>query len=272
LLSLRSWRLVPLALHLAAGLVLAVVYRRLSKSARITTLRVWARGVLAILGVRVRIDGTPPTGSLLLVANHVSWLDIFALVAVCPGRFICKDEIAAWPVIGWLLARADTIFLRRGSARAAKRAVNAVTARLAAGEPVAVFPEGTSTTGDSVLSFKPALFQAAINAGGSVQPVGLSYFERDGTRSYVPVFAGTTTFIDSLMAIAATPGLEVRVGVLPALAAEGGVRRDLAERSHALIASWLGDRADARRVAHDAIEDDRFIDATAAARAAPRSS
>ncbi len=193
-----------------------------------------------MLGVRLEVAGAPAPRAVLIVANHVSWLDILVINTVCPATFVSKHEIAAWPAVGVLLARTGTILLRRGNARAAKRAVIDIGATLATGRRVAVFPEGTTTDGSSLLPFRPALLQAAIDHRRPVLPIALSYHDADGRRSAVPAFVGDVTLWCSLRAIARAPQSIAKVRVLPAQAGRGIRRRELAAQARTLISEELG--------------------------------
>jgi 1-acyl-sn-glycerol-3-phosphate acyltransferase len=236
----KSLRVVLLACHVATGFAAALFLPLLPAAARDALQSLWSRGALHILGVRLEVRGEAPRPGSLIVANHVSWLDVLAINAVCPVAFVCKQEIASWPLLGWLLKRAGTFFMRRASAWSAWRAVHAIAPRLWHGCTVAVFPEGTTSTGDAVLRFYPALFQAAVNARAAVQPVALSYNGPDGRRSYEAVYAGETSFGESLCAIAAASDLVLNLDLLPAFAAAGLTRRQAAQRAHDLIASRIG--------------------------------
>lgn len=175
-------------------------------------MRIWSRAVLASLGVRVRITGERLHGPVLVVANHVSWLDILAIAAAQPAIFVCKSEVAAWPLVGWLVARARTIFIRRRSFRDIWRVNNALRERFAAGEAVAVFTEGTTTEGDRVLPFRTGIFQPAVDRAVPVLPVALVYSDR------AAAFVGDTTFVTSLLAVMRARQLEVEVQFLSAVA------------------------------------------------------
>ena len=227
---MKTIRLLGVILVLLAGFVAAALFALLPRAARLAITQAWSRALLAVLGVELEIEGEPCEGPALIVANHVSWLDVLAISALRPSVFVCKSEIAAWPALGWLLARANTIFLRRGSAVAASQAVATASHKLKTGCSVAVFPEGTSTAGDEVLPFAAALFQAAVDAGCPVQPLALNYSSR------AAVYAGDTSFGESLLAVAGTRGLCVTLSVLPALAAVAD-RRHAALRCHDLIAA-----------------------------------
>jgi len=133
-----------------------------------------------ILGVRVKASGVARAGATLFVANHISWLDIFCIAAVCPTHFLAKQDVAAWPLLGWLCRRAGTAFIRRGGENGAAEAMEQLAWRLRQGQRVLVFPEGTSTAGETVRRFYPRLFQAALLARCPVQAIALRYPHPDG--------------------------------------------------------------------------------------------
>jgi 1-acyl-sn-glycerol-3-phosphate acyltransferase len=217
-----------MALVIGAGFMVAALFPLVPRAICLAVIRLWARALLAALGARLELEGELPAGPALLVATHISWLDVVAIAALRPCVFVCKADIADWPGFGWLLGRVGTIFMRRGSARFAARTVAAATRCLRAGLPVGVFPEGTSSDGEAVLPFSPALFQAALDAGVPVQPLALGY------SSHAAVYANDIGFGESMLAIAGASDLRVTVSVLPTPAA--ATRRDAALRSHELIA------------------------------------
>ena len=240
-MPIRCCRALRLGLHLSRGLAtVLLVYPFLCQSWRLRLKQRWSRQLLDILAVRIdaRLDGVVP-GSLF-VANHVSWLDIFALNAVCPLAFVAKSEVRDWPVIGWLVAHTDTLFIRRGSRRDAVDACAELAGRLRAGCDVAIFPEGTTTDGTRVLAFRTALLQAAIDAQRPLQPIAIAYDDVIGRRTTIPAYAGETTMLESLAAILACRGLTVRLRATPALTAESLSRRQLAQTAHDAIAEALG--------------------------------
>ena len=238
--SLKVLRLVLLACHVAAGLVAALFFPLLPSSGRAALQRLWSRGALFVLGVRLAIQGEAPGSGSLIVANHVSWLDVLAITAIHPASFVCKQEIASWPLLGWLLKRTGTVFMRRASVWSAWRAVLAIAPMLRDGVSVAVFPEGTTTAGDAVLPFYPALFQGAVNAQSLVQPVAIAYADHDGARRYEAIYVGDTSFWESLCTIAGASSLHVTLSLLPAFPAAELTRRQAAARSRALVASRIG--------------------------------
>jgi 1-acyl-sn-glycerol-3-phosphate acyltransferase len=129
--------------------------------------------------------------------------------------------------------------MRRASAWSAWRAVLAIAPQLGGGASIAVFPEGTTTAGDDVLPFYPALFQAAVNAPAPVQPVALLYTDREGARRYEAIYVGETSFGESLLAIAGACGLQVSLSLLPAFPAAELSRRQAAQRARESITSRI---------------------------------
>ena len=196
--------------------------------------------------LRVELDA--PLGGVepgsLIIANHISWLDIFVLNAARPVAFISKSEVRDWPLIGWLSAKTDTVFLRRGSRGHAKIVNAEIDALLNAGKDVALFPEGTTTDGTTLLGFHAALLQPAVETGRPVQPVALSYETPDGRRTLAPAYAGETTMGQCVGAILATPKMIARLRPTPALATTdstgNATRREIARAAHAAIALSLG--------------------------------
>lgn len=225
------------------GFAVALAIGRLPEPAREALLRWWARGLLAALGVRMNLVGDPIRAPSLIVANHVSWLDVIALAAVDPAVFVCKSEIAGWPGIGWLLRRVDTIFIRRGSFRDVWRVNIEVRARLDSGKSVAAFPEGTTTHGDDVLAFRPALFQPAVERSRPVCPVAIAY------SSAAAAYVGDTSFLRSLLAIAGARNLDVHLAMLPPLATCGIARREAADHARRAIREALARVALNRNIA-----------------------
>lgn len=230
-----AYRLTRLALHFALGLAVTVALKPLSVRRRQALLGWWARGVLAALGVRAHVSGAAHLGPGLVVANHISWLDVVAICAARPALFVCKVEIAGWPGIGRLLRRAGTIFIRRGSLRDLWRVNLQLRARFMEEQTVALFPESTTTTGHEVLPFRPALFQPAVERELPVYPMAIAY--SNGAAAYI----GDMTFLDSLLRIARARDLTVSVAALPPLDTRGLKRRLVAERAcNAIRARLLG--------------------------------
>ncbi|MDT3397217.1 1-acyl-sn-glycerol-3-phosphate acyltransferase [Streptomyces sp. B1866] len=182
-------------------------------------------------------DGRDSAGpGTLVVANHISWLDIVALLAVEPVTMLAKREVAGWPVVGRLTRRAGTLFIDRDRLRGLPETVAELSARLRAGQSVAVFPQGVTWCSGAAGRFRRAAFQAALDAGAPVRPVTLGYYQH-GTASTVAAFVGEDGFASSLRRVLGADGLTVRVTVHePVLAARGADdRRALAARAQAVV-------------------------------------
>ncbi len=189
-------------------------------------LRVLARGMLRALGVRYRLVGGRPHGAALLAANHVSWLDVLAVLAAAPARLLAKQEVRRWPLIGAAAAAAGTIFIDRFRPKRLPEAVAEVAAALRAGAVVAVFPEGTTWCGRAGGPLRPAMFQAAIDARAPVVPVALRYLliAPDGTvaPTTAAAFLGDQALLDSLRRVITVSGLTVTLRAGPPLSPEPG--------------------------------------------------
>ncbi len=175
----------------------------------------------------------------MIVANHISWVDIFAINALTPAAFVSKAEVRQWPLIGWLSQHNDTVFLRRGS-RGHARIVNAEIIRLMqSGKPVALFPEGTTTDGSHLLHFHGALLQPAIDAGAPIAAVAIRYLQADGSHALAPAYIGDMSLVTCIANIIGSRGLRVSLACLPPITEGHGHRKVLNARLHAAIAAEL---------------------------------
>jgi len=223
--------------HLLSGLATVLfVFPSLDAHARRVRIRRWSRRLLHLLGIDIRMAGTLGSGrgSVLVIANHVSWLDIFVLHAVGPVRFIAKAEIVRWPVVGRLVRGVGTLFIERARRHDTHRVNREVAAALAGGDIVAVFPEGTVTNGSKVLPFKASLLQPIVDARGALQPVAIRYRTRAGERSFVPAYHDVS-FMQSVWRICGARALVVDMVAMPLLPAQDRHRRELAAAAEAAI-------------------------------------
>jgi 1-acyl-sn-glycerol-3-phosphate acyltransferase len=201
------------ALLLGAGLALGAP---LIGPRRVGALQAsWSGLLLAAAGVRVVVTGPRPVPGSLVVANHVSWLDVLALNRIVPVRMLAKAEVRDWPLIGSMAARAGTVFLARDRLRALPGAVAAVAGALREGSCVGVFAEGTTRCGRDLGRFRPAALQAALDADAPVVPVALSYAAADGAPDAVAAFVGDDSLLASLVRVAAARRTMLTVRVLP---------------------------------------------------------
>jgi 1-acyl-sn-glycerol-3-phosphate acyltransferase len=162
----RLLRLTRLALHVVAGaLTILLLFPWLDRAERDKRVGRWAGKLLVILKVRAVQRGRSPTvrgQGALIVANHVSWLDIHVVHSLLPARFVSKAEVRGWPVIGWMAEAAGTLFLERSRKSDAARMNTVMAGHLKGGDCLALFPEGTTTDGSRLLPFYPSLFQPAV--------------------------------------------------------------------------------------------------------------
>ena len=247
---IRVLRLVRLILHLLQGVATsALVFPLVSSERQLAIIRRWSRGVLHVLNIRLRVHGTVPHGRAptLIVSNHVSWLDIWVIHAVCPVRFVAKSDVRRWPVIGWLAARAGTIFIERDRRHDTARINRRLIDTLVRGERVGIFPEGTTTDGTHLHKFHASLFQPAVGAGARVASAAIRYPLRGGEPNLDAAYAGERSLLESLRLILAQRALRAELTFCGVLEPAGLTRRDLARESHRLIAQALGlSRPDSR--------------------------
>lgn len=234
----RLARLLALIVVMLAGTGVAASQPFLSLAGRARLTRAWFRALLAASGVRLVTTGasTLSTGrGTLVVANHVSWLDIPAVLAVEGMRVLAKSDVRGWPVLGAMAARGGTLFIDRRSLRRLPGTVADIAATLRAGQSVLAFPEGSTWCGRTQGRFYPATFQAAIDADAAVRPVSLRYRLADGTPTTVAAFVGADTLLSSVLRVVATRGLTIELDAGPAAVATGAARRGMATATAEVI-------------------------------------
>ena len=237
-----AWRLARALMHLLHGMaVIGLRFGSLDACGRQVRIQWWSGKLLRCMGIGLTVHGTPRPGATLLVANHISWLDIAAIHAAAPqARFVSKSDVKHWPLIGRLVAGAGTLFIERESKRDALRVVHRVADALRAGDMVAVFPEGTTGAGRELLPFHANLLQAAVATEAPAQPVVLRFFQPGQTFSEAVDFTGPTTLMQSVWRIACARGLQVEVTLLAAGSTAHADRRALAAYLRERIEDVLG--------------------------------
>ncbi len=224
-------KLARALLHIVVGFVtILLVFPRLPQAQREIRIQVWSLEMLGLIAIKLIVKGQPVSnGPMLLVANHISWLDITSLHAARFCRFVSKADIKKWPVIGTLATGVGTVFIERESRRDAMRVVHHMTERLRAGDVIGIFPEGTTSDGRSLLPFHANLFEAAIAAGAPVQPVALDFVDQvTGQRSFAPCYVGDDTLYGSLWRTLCTSNIAVVMTFGAPQTADGRNRREWA--------------------------------------------
>ena len=232
------WKLARALLHILVGFVtILLVFPRISQAQRQLRIQVWSAQMLHCLAITLVVKGQHViTGPMLLMANHISWLDITALHAARFCRFVSKADIKKWPVIGTLATGVGTVFIERESRRDAMRVVQHISERLRAGDVIGVFPEGTTSDGQGLLPFHANLFESAIAANAPVQPVALQFIElATGKPSLAPCYINDDTLARSVWRTLMTPGIAVKITFGAPQWAEGRTRRQWAEAVRADI-------------------------------------
>lgn len=225
-----AWRLWRVIVHLAQGLwIVHRVLPYLPAAQQETRVQAWAIAMLDRLALQLVVRGQPSQGPVLLAANHTSWADIVVMHAARHCRFISKDDVKHWPIVGTLATAAGTLYISRESPRDAMRVVHHMVECLKAGDVLAVFPEGTTGDGFTLLPFHGNLLQAAISAHTPVQPVALSFTDAaTGQRSLAPCYIGDDTLVQSLWRTLCADQLQAVVEFGEPQVAAGRTRRQWA--------------------------------------------
>jgi 1-acyl-sn-glycerol-3-phosphate acyltransferase len=204
----------------------------------------WSKRLMKIFGIQLQLTNPDVLQypSFLLASNHVSWMDIHVINAFKPIRFVAKSEVEKWPIFGWMAKQLGTVFIRRDSSRHARQVVGELGKALT-DQSICIFPEGTSTIGKSVQTFKPNLFEGAVLAEVPVCTLALAYFDRDsGQHSEVPAFVGDMGLLGSMASILKNRRLRVELRFFgPAQATQEQLndRKWLAQHSQEQIAQFL---------------------------------
>jgi 1-acyl-sn-glycerol-3-phosphate acyltransferase len=237
---LAAWRMLRAVVHVLHGMLVMTRFPKLDAAGRHQRIQWWSIGLLRAVGLTLHVTGTPRPGANLIVANHISWLDILAIHAALPhARFVSKADVLDWPLLGWLIRNAGTLFIERERKRDAVRVIHAVAEALQAGDSVAVFPEGTTGEGPELLPFHANLLQAAVSTATPVQPVVLRFSDASAPFSKSVIYIGDTTLLQSVWRVVSARGLQAHVDVLPAVGSRHADRRALTQHLRELMAERL---------------------------------
>jgi 1-acyl-sn-glycerol-3-phosphate acyltransferase len=238
---MQALRVARVVLHLFAGmLTCGLVFPWVGSGRRNRYIQRWSRQLLRICNVSVeQMDGATALPHAMIVANHVSWLDIFVINTLHPCRFVAKSEIRDWPLVGWLVDKAGTVFIARGSRRDLRNIFKGLVASLHLGERVAFFPEGETAMQGQMLPFHANLFEAAIDAKVPVQPYALKYVDAAGVAHPAVDYIGETTFVQSMMTVLKSSPVRAQLTCLEPMDAIGAHRRELSQACEQSIARVL---------------------------------
>ena len=239
----RLWRLVRALWHLLCGVAVSVlILPHLADAPRERRIQAWCAQLLRIFHVHMQVSGDLPHGdtrSVLFVANHISWIDIWALKASCPMQFVAKAEIRDWPMVGWLAQQTGTLFIERERRHDTGRVVRDVKQALRQGGCLCFFPEGTTTDGTQLKPFKTSLMQAAIDAEAQVWPLAIRYPGADGRPNTAIAYHGTMTMAQSLRAVLKQREILIELEFAAPIPAAGHDRRQLSHAARQAIAALL---------------------------------
>jgi 1-acyl-sn-glycerol-3-phosphate acyltransferase len=245
---LSVWTAGCLSLLFVGRLVL-FPFRHLKRGWRAWVVTRWARGTATVVGMRVEVIGSPPKPPFFLVANHLSYVDILALFTQLGCVFVSKQEVAHWPVVGFLTRQVDTIFVNRESRRDAVRVLDAIDQALNAGNGVVLFPEGTSSAGDRVYPMKAALFQGAVRQGFPVHCAAVHYETLAGDPPAYQMVAwwGSASFASHAVRLCGLRGFRavIRFAPEPLVGTDRGV---LAEQARELVAQHFRPMVDSEEI------------------------
>ena len=231
--------------HVIAGLAtLSFQFPFVDQKKKNKLIQNWSKRLLSIFGIELKLmnQAILPNNPFLLAANHISWMDIHAINAFKPIRFVAKSDVEGWPIFGWMAKQLGTVFINRDNYRHGKHVASEVSEVLET-QSVCIFPEGTSTVGEVVLPFKPNLFESAVTAGVPVYSLAISYRSSEsGERSDAAAFVGEMGLLESMAKILNERRLIVELTFLPPSRAAPEVSRDrkwLALHSQEAISNYL---------------------------------
>jgi len=232
---IRYFRVGRIIAHTLLGLTIAAVVLPLCKASyRARLIRWWCKNLLAAFNLKVSSHGYIPAqnaqlSSTMFVANHISWSDIHAINSIITLRFIAKSDIINWPVFGYLVSRANTLFIDRNNKRDAKRTIDVAVQSLLAGDNLCLFPEGTTSDGTVLYPFKSSLIQAAIEAKATICPIAIRYPHPGGGVNTDVAYAGETTLIQSMQKILSQKQPVIELHFLKPITAEDVAKQDRRE-------------------------------------------
>lgn len=237
-------RITALSLHITSAamitFILATAFRLDSHHPvykRIT--RWWFATICKILRVNTQVTGEIEVASVMYVSNHVSWLDIPLIASHANPRFLSKQDIRHWPLIGWLAEKSGTLFIARGNQGAAHQAKEKIGLSLQKKQNVLIFPEGTTTSGESVRRFHARLFSAAIETNTFVQPIAIRYIDENGEPDTIVPYIDEQSFVQNLRNLLEKKEINAQIHFLSPVNVKGKSRNELAKQCETVIADHI---------------------------------
>lgn len=234
-----SFRFVAALFYALGCILLVLIYLQwVEPEEKRHIIQSWAAAFVGLIGMKLSIEGEVYDKPCLIIANHISFVDIFALNAMKPGRFIAKSEIAGWPVFGRIAKGVDTLFIERKNPRSIIAVNEQISAALSKKQTIMLFPEGKTSVGESLLPLKANLIEPAVLSGTPVLPVAICYAE-NGQKTTKASYANISIF-KCLWTICSTPGLSVTLKVLPVIDVTGKTRHEVACEAAAGMSAAMG--------------------------------
>lgn len=199
--AVALWKFLRGLWHVLMGMwTIYLRFPQLNPAQREMRVQAWSLQFLALWDIHLRVLGQPvSSGPALMVANHISWLDILVIHAARHCRFVSKSDVRDWPLVGMLATGAGTLYIERTNRKDALRMVKDMADAMKNGDVVAIFPEGTTSDGRELLPFHANLIEAAVQAGAPVQPLSLKFIDAlTGEISFGPCYIGDDSLIGSM--------------------------------------------------------------------------
>jgi 1-acyl-sn-glycerol-3-phosphate acyltransferase len=197
----------------------------------------WMARLCRLLGIRISVEGTPVGGPVLFVSNHISWYDIPVLQSTIPTGFVGKAEIRRWPIIGWMAYRGNTLFIQRGKRDSFLHVLEDMKRRMK-GQNLLIFPEGTTSTGDTVMTFKTRFYDPAIEDGVQIQPIALYYSSPHRSCAEL-AFVNNESFMTHMIRMLGEPYIDARVRFCAPVSTAGRDRHQLGDITQAEVTEAL---------------------------------
>ncbi len=229
-------RILVLVVLALAGVLAGSFSGLLSTRTYLKLATVWHFCVTRIVGVDCRFNAEKHKPGALVVCNHVSWLDISVIGSRFPVVFLARSEIARWPILGWIIKKAGTLFIERG--KGSRAAVKEIADSLRRNQSVLIFPEGRTTDGSAVTRFQPRLFQSAIDSDAMIQPVAIRYVDKCGQRVDRMSWHGNLSFLASLWRTVCGPGIVASIQVFQSIPATCS-RDSLGQKAESCVKQWV---------------------------------